>query len=117
MTRYAYSRPAFPFYVSQKTREIHVYRQGQDTLVLLTNTNQLLDQAGIDGVKTGRTARAGDCIILSADRQPEVRKEGETVYVTPRRIITVVLGSSDRAAEGAALMNEGWMLYDQWSGS
>ena len=115
LTRYAYSEADFPFFVSQKTRIVHVFRGGVDTPIELRNTNELLDQEGIDGVKTGRTRRAGDCLILSAERRPEVQRDGETVYVTPRRIVLVLLGSQDRFGEGMALTRQGWGLYDQWA--
>jgi D-alanyl-D-alanine carboxypeptidase len=115
LTRYAYSKSGFPFYVAQKTREIHIMRAGQPVDVWLRNTNPLLDVDGVDGVKTGRTAKAGDCIILSADRAPESRREGETVFVTPRRIIVVLLGSSDRSGEGISFIRRGWQLYDEWA--
>ncbi len=115
LTRYAYSKSGFPFYVAQKTREIHIFRNGQPVDIWLRNTNPLLDQEGIDGVKTGRTAKAGDCIILSSDRTPESRREGETVYVTPRRIIVVLLGVEDRTSEGLGVIRKGWQLYDQWA--
>jgi serine-type D-Ala-D-Ala carboxypeptidase (penicillin-binding protein 5/6) len=115
LTRYAYSEADFPFFVSQKTRIIHVFRGGVDTPIELRNTNELLDKEGIDGVKTGRTRRAGDCLILSAERKPEVQRNGETVFVTPRRIVVVLLGSQDRFGEGMALTRQGWGLYDQWA--
>jgi D-alanyl-D-alanine carboxypeptidase len=116
LVRYAYTKSSFPFYVAQKSREIHVNRGGQPLSVWLRNTNPLLDQDGIDGVKTGRTARAGDCIVLSADRQPESVREGEKVYVTPRRIIVVLLATADRPGEGLASIRRGWQLYDEWAG-
>ena len=115
LTRYAYSEADFPFFVSQKTRIVHVVRGGVDTPIELRNTNELLDKEGIDGVKTGRTGRAGDCLILSAERRPEVQRNGETVHVTPRRIVLVLLGSQDRFSEGMALTRQGWGLYDQWA--
>ena len=115
LTRYAYSEADFPFFVSQKTRIVHVFRGGVDMPVELRNTNELLDQDGIDGVKTGRTGRAGDCLVLSAERRPEVQRQGETVFVTPRRIVIVMLGSRDRFVEGMALVRQGWGLYDQWA--
>lgn len=115
LTRYAYSEADFPFFVSQKTRTVHVFRGGVDTPVELKNTNDLLDQDDIDGVKTGRTNRAGDCLILSAEKKPEVQRQGETVYVTPRRIIVVLLGSRDRFGDGNSLIRQGWALYDEWS--
>ena len=115
LTRYAYTEADFPFFVSQKTRIIHVFRGGVDMPIELRNTNELLDQEGVDGVKTGRTRRAGDCLILSTERRPEVQRQGEGVQVTPRRIVIVLLGSPERFGEGMALVRQGWGLYDQWA--
>lgn len=115
LTRYAYDVQGFPFYVSQAARQIHVSRNGADMPFEIQNTNELLGRNGIDGVKTGRTRRAGDCLILSADRPPESRREGETVFVTPRRIIVVILRSPDRFGEGLSLIERGWGLYDAWA--
>jgi len=115
LTRYAYLKPSFTFYVSQKSRDIHVMRGGVDNTISLANTNELLDQEGIDGVKTGKTERAGECVILSSDRSPEVARNGPQVSVTPRRIIVVLLGSSNRFPEGLGLIRSGWNLYDAWA--
>jgi D-alanyl-D-alanine carboxypeptidase (penicillin-binding protein 5/6) len=115
LTRYAYSEADFPFFVSQRSRIVHIFRGGADMPFELRNTNELLDQEGIDGVKTGRTRYAGDCLILSAERKPQVQRQGGTVLVTPRRIIVVVLGSRDRFGEGLALARQGWGLYEQWA--
>lgn len=115
LTRYAYSEADFPFYVAQKSRTIHVWRGGADTPLELTNTNELLGKNNIDGVKTGRTSKAGDCLILSSEIKPEVQRQGEKVFVTPRRIIVVLLGSRDRFGEGAALIQQGWGLYERWA--
>jgi D-alanyl-D-alanine carboxypeptidase (penicillin-binding protein 5/6) len=115
LTRYAYDVNGFPFYVAQASRQIHVVRNGVDMPFEIQNTNELLGREGIDGVKTGRTRRAGDCLILSSERSPESRREGETVYVTPRRIIVVILRSPDRFGEGLTLIGQGWSLYDAWA--
>ncbi len=115
LTKYAYSEADFPFFVSQKTRTIHIFRGGVDMPYELRNTNELLGVDDIDGVKTGRTSKAGECLILSSERKPEVKREGETVFVTPRRIIIVLLGSHDRFGEGAALNRQGWSLYEKWA--
>ena len=115
LTRYAYDVEGFPYYVAQASRQIHVIRNGADMPFDIQNTNELLGRNGIDGVKTGRTRRAGDCLILSAKRAPESRREGETVFVTPRRIIVVILRSLDRFGEGQSLIERGWALYDAWA--
>jgi len=114
LVRYAYDQAGFAFYVAQASRQIHVVRGGVDTAFEIGNTNELIGRDGIDGVKTGRTRQAGDCLILSSDRSPESRREGETVFVTPRRITVVLLRSTDRFGEGLALVRQGWSLYDAW---
>ena len=115
LARYAMNKAAFRFYVSQKTRQINFQRGSRKLGYLLRNTNELVGSQGIDGVKTGRTARAGDCLILSANREPEVIKYGERATVYPRHIIVVLLGSPNRFGEGAGLVSRGWQLYDQWA--
>jgi len=117
LTRYAMNKASFRFYVSQKSRQISFDRGGQRLSYVLRNTNELLGTNGIDGVKTGRTSRAGDCLVLSANREPEVVKQGEMVTVFPRHLIVVLLGSTNRFGEGAGLVQRGWQLYDQWAAS
>lgn len=117
LTRYATSNAGFRFYVSQKTRQISFRRAGRTLNYLLRNTNELLGVNGIDGVKTGRTARAGDCLILSATRESEIVHDGGVTKIYPRHLIVIVLGSTDRFGEGAQLLARGWQLYDQWAAS
>jgi serine-type D-Ala-D-Ala carboxypeptidase (penicillin-binding protein 5/6) len=116
LTRYAYSHAGFNFYVSQPTRKISI--QGVDGTTrgfLLRNTNELLGRDGVEGVKTGRTQLAGDCLVLAADREPEaVERDGQKIAI-PRRIIVVLLGSADRFSDGLALIQRGWSLHESWS--
>ena len=115
LTRYAMNKAAFRFYVSQKQRQITFESAGKKRAYVLRNTNELLGVNGIDGVKTGKTSRAGDCLILSSHRESEIRMQGTTTLVTPRHLLVVVLGSGDRFGEGAQLLARGWQLYDQWA--
>lgn len=115
LTRYAYSKSGLSFYVAQSSRDIHVRRGGSNLGVQLQNTNKLLGTDCIDGVKTGRTSRAGDCIILTSEHTPEVKREGDSVFTTPRRIIVVLLGGANREQEGLALVQRGWALYNDWA--
>jgi D-alanyl-D-alanine carboxypeptidase (penicillin-binding protein 5/6) len=114
LTRYAMNKASFRFYVSQKERQIAFHRGGRELRYLLRNTNELLGTRGIDGVKTGRTARAGDCLVVSANRESEILKQGENVTIFPRHLIVVLLGSPNRFAEGPQLIARGWQLYDRW---
>lgn len=115
LTRYAVNKAGFRFYVSQRERQISFNRGGKKLGYMLRNTNELLGRDGVDGVKTGRTNRAGDCLILSANRESQVTKDGSRTIVTPRHLIIVILGSTDRFGEGAQLLARGWQLYDQWA--
>ena len=115
LTRYAMNKPSFRFYVSQKERQISFNRQGHQMNYVLRNTNELLGKMGIDGVKTGTSARSGQCLILYANREPEVVRQGQTETVYQRHLMVVLLGSTNRFGEGAALLERGWQLYDQWA--
>jgi D-alanyl-D-alanine carboxypeptidase (penicillin-binding protein 5/6) len=116
LAAYAMANSAFRFYVSQKERKISIFAgsNGQREY-LLRNTNELLGINAIDGVKTGSTARAGQCVIISAAKAPESRQQGEVHIVTPRRLNIVVLGSPNRFNFAVALLDRGWRLYDAWS--
>ena len=115
LTRYAMNKASFRFYVSQKERQISFDRAGHRFNYMLRNTNELLGKMGIDGVKTGLSARAGQCLILYANRESEVVRQGQQETVYPRHLMVVILGSSNRFGEGAALLQRGWQLYDQWA--
>ena len=115
LTRYAMNKASFRFYVSQRQRQISFDRAGHRFNYSLRNTNELLGKNGIDGVKTGRSARAGDCLILTSNREPEVVTQGKAITVYPRRLIVVLLGSTNRFGEGGGLVQRGWQLYDQWA--
>jgi len=115
LAAYAMKDPAFRFYGSQKERKVSFNRGGQVCQYLLRNTNELVGTEGIDGVKTGRTAKAGECIIISSQRDPQVTQQGGTTLVTPRRLNVVILGATDRIAAATQLLSRGWVLYDQWA--
>ncbi len=115
LTRNALGKADFRFFVAQKERHISIVRAGLPTDYLLHNSNDLLGVHNIDGVKTGQTARAGNCLIITAARESLVKQiEGGTSEITPRRLIVVVLGSPDRFGDAARLLDRGIGLYDAW---
>jgi D-alanyl-D-alanine carboxypeptidase (penicillin-binding protein 5/6) len=115
LTRYAMNKPSFRFYVSQKERRISFNRAGQQLNYVLRNTNELLGKMGVDGVKTGTSARSGQCLILYANRESEVVRNGQMETVYPRHLMVVLLGSTNRFGEAEGLLQRGWQLYDQWA--
>lgn len=115
LTRYALGKSSFQFYVAQKERQITVLRSsGEQTQYLLQNTNELLGVNDIDGVKTGKTRRAGECLVVSAARAPESIQEGDKFYITPRRLIVVVLGARARFEAASQLLHSGWQRHEAW---
>jgi len=117
LTRYAMGRADFRFYVSQQERHITRHTaEGATVDFNLVNTNELLGKESVDGVKTGRTDRAGECLILSSSRAPESTKNPDgSITVTPQRLILVLLGAHDRFRQGADMLARGWELYAAWA--
>ena len=116
LTAYAMANSAFRFYVSQRERKIAILSaSGGQSAYLLRNTNELLGINSIDGVKTGTTARAGQCVVISCGKPPDSRQEGETHIITPRRLNVVVLGAANRFPLAQSLLARGWQLYDSWA--
>lgn len=112
---YAMKHPGFAFFVKQKSRSISYYSGPTERAFTVTNTNHLLGQFDINGIKTGYTVLAGQCLATSSERQPLVAKlPGGQSRMTQRRLICVVLGSADRFARTRALVADGWARYDQW---
>ena len=112
---YAMRRNAFTFIVRQPSRNVTVTGATGDRSYLVRNTNELIGEPGILGVKTGTTNAAGPCLAVCADREPVVRtKPDGTKGATPRRVIAVVLNSPDRFGRARGLIRQGWGVYDPW---
>jgi D-alanyl-D-alanine carboxypeptidase len=85
LTKAVLGFPAFGEIVAQDS----AYVAGRS----LVNTNHLLSlYPGADGLKTGTTAAAGECLVAS------VTREGH-------RLLVILLGSQDRYADAAALLD------------
>ena len=83
--------------------------------VTISTTNELLFRGGIDGVKTGTTTLAGQCLIISAPRPATVVKNPDgSTSVTPNRLVVVVLGATSRFGQAWQLLNDGWAAYFRW---
>jgi len=112
---YAMRRNAFSFIVRQKDRQITVNGPAGTRSFTVRNTNELVGEQGVLGVKTGTTAAAGPCLSVCVDRDPLVRQKPDgSKGVTPRRLIVVVLNNPDRFNRARGLVRQGWGVYDQW---
>lgn len=114
LSRYALAKADFRFFVAQKERRITLKRAGGNVDYLLRTTNTMLGVKNVDGGKTGQTARAGGCLMVTSERPPIVWQEGATNYKTTRRLIIVILGSSDRFNEASRLIDQAIPIYDKW---
>ena len=113
---YAMRKPGFTFIVRQKDRQVSVTGpEGSKRAFNVRNTNELIGEPNILGVKTGTTAAAGPCVSVSVERDPLVRDkpDGEK-SVTPRRLIIVVLNNPDRFNRARGFISSGWTAYDRW---
>lgn len=97
LTRYALTFPTFRYLVAQK--QVTIAPTNKNPLRIYRNRNELLWRyPGCDGIKTGYTLKAGQCLIASATR------EGW-------RLITIVLKSKDRFADAVALLDFGFQNF------
>ena len=115
LTLHALNTPGFSFYCSQPSRRLTIQRAGSPVGVTISTTNELLFRGGIDGVKTGTTTLAGQCLIISAPRPATVVKNPDgSTSVTPNRLVVVVLGATSRFGQAWQLLNDGWAAYFRW---
>jgi serine-type D-Ala-D-Ala carboxypeptidase (penicillin-binding protein 5/6) len=94
----------FRTYVATRRHECEVTEpNGGKRKVVWTNTNKLLDIEGYEGIKTGTTTPAGNCLVGCA-------KRGDT------RLIVVVLGSTatdGRYVDARNLFRWAWLELGQ----
>lgn len=114
LSRYALAKADFRFFVAQKERRITLKRAGANVDYLLRTTNEMLGVKNVDGGKTGQTARAGGCLMVTSERPAIVWQEGATSYKTTRRLIIIILGSPDRFGEASQLIDAAVPIYDKW---
>ena len=112
---YAMRRNAFNFIVRQADRQVKVDGPEGSRTFKVRNTNELIGDVGVIGVKTGTTAAAGPCVSGCVDLEPLVREKPDgSKGVTPRRLLVVVLNHPNRFDRARGLIRQGWAVYDSW---
>lgn len=115
LSAYAMQKNAFNFIVRQPERQVSVTGVGGKRGYRVKNSNQLVGETGILGVKTGTTSAAGACLSVCMDREPLIRQKPDgTKGATPRRLIIVILNNPDRFERARSLIRQGWAVYDPW---
>ena len=112
---YAMRRNAFSFIVRQPERQISVTGAAGKRSYHLRNSNELIGEPGVLGVKTGTTQAAGPCLAACMELDPIVRQKPDgSKGATPRRLVVVVLNNPDRFNRARELIRQGWAVYDPW---
>lgn len=112
---YATRQSAINFITRQADSEVTVHGLTGPRSFTVHNTNELVGEDGILGIKTGTTAAAGQCLAVCMDREPLVRtKPNGEKGVTPRRLVVVMLNTTDRFTRARTLLEQGWSIYDPW---
>lgn len=97
LTSYAIKNETFREIVG--TREKFVFDQLNSHRYYLKNINQLLGMSGINGVKTGYTEQAGECLVLNSN-------------LNNHDLISVVLKSENRFSESLSLIDWGYKNHE-----
>lgn len=94
LTTYALKKPIFAEIVG--TKELFITDISGRKRYFLKNINKLLGEVwGVNGVKTGYTEKAGECLVAYAERNGH-------------RLLSVILNSQDRFGETQALLEWGF---------
>ncbi|MBQ4615011.1 MAG: D-alanyl-D-alanine carboxypeptidase [Akkermansia sp.] len=113
---YAIENPGFQSICSQRSYTATI---NGTTTRQITNSNSMLAQSNVDGVKAARSKTAGACLIASSKRasvkryNPQLNKE--STYA--QRLLVVVLGmpsSQKRYNMASDLLRDSWGAWEDW---
>ena len=116
---YAMQKPMFLSICSQRS---YIATVNGTRNVTIINSNQMLSDSSVDGVRAARSASAGACLMLSARRasvkllNPRTKKED----TYPQRLLIIVLGaysSESRYAMASLLLRDSWKTWEDWQKS
>lgn len=87
--------------------------------VEIRNSNRLIGQDSVDGVKAARSASAGSCLIATGTRASVKRTNPLTGQPATyaQRLLVVLIGmhsSVDRYRAAADLLRDSWGEWDEW---
>jgi len=107
----AQSTKGYDFYVKQKSRSVTVQRaSGTAQKLKITNTNSLLGLHSVSGLLV-----ESNNAVISANKSNVVKKLADgRAAVTPRQLIVISHGSSNRDARVKQLISSGWQQYEGW---
>lgn len=113
---YALQKPALRNICSQRS---YVATINGSRSVTIVNSNSMLSESSVDGLRAARSAAAGACLLVSATRAsiklPNPRNGRVDTY--PQRMLIVVLGarsSQSRYQIAQMMLRDGWKAWEDW---
>lgn len=108
-----------PLFRSICTKRSYVATVNGSRTVTIINSNSMLGEASVDGVRAARSATAGACLVASAQRASvklkNPRTGNEDTY--PQRLLFVILGahsSQSRYKVASLLLRDCWKAWEEW---
>lgn len=119
MGTYAIEKPAFRAISSKRSHTAAVTGASGIRNVVITNSNSLLANGNVDGVRAARSVSAGACVIATAKRASVKRTNPHTGQPATyaQRLLVVVLGmpsGQQRYKVAADLLRDGWGAWEEW---
>ena len=116
---YALQKAGFRAICSQRS---YVATVNGTRTVTIINSNNLLGNSSVNGLRAARSANAGACLLLSAQRASvkltNPRTGKQDTY--PQRLLIVVLGahsSESRYKIASLLLRDSWKAWEDWQRS
>ena len=113
---YAMLKPIFRNICNKRS---YVAKVNNSRTVTIVNSNSMLGEASVDGVRAARSATAGACLVASAQRASvklmNPRSGREDTY--PQRLLFVILGahtSQSRYKVASLLLRDCWKAWEDW---
>ena len=113
---YAMQKPSLRSICSQRS---YVATINGSRTVTIVNSNSMLGEPSVDGLRAARSAAAGSCLLVSAQRASVKLKNPRTgrLDTYPQRLLIVVLGahsSQSRYKIAQLMLRDSWAAWEEW---
>lgn len=116
---YAIEKPSFQIICSKKAHTATITGAIGTRTVQIKNSNHLLANESVDGIRAARSVSAGCCVIATTRRAAVKRANpltgGTSTY--GQRLLVVVLGmpnGQQRYQIAGGLLRDGWSAWEDW---
>lgn len=116
---YAIEKPSFEAICSKRNYQATVISPAGARHIPITNSNRLLANGTVDGVRAARSVSAGACVVATAKRASVKRTNPLTGQPATyaQRLLVVVMGMPNgrqRYKVASDLLRDGWGAWENW---